>query len=143
MMRAKNLRCVLLMTLLPLTAAAELPNAGTSMKAVEARYGQPLRKDPTVGTPPITRWEYTDFVVVFERATVVHSLNITRPAGSSAPAATAAPVQPAAKPAPAPVPAPKPAPTPAATPAPAPLPASANPSSEPRIDPETGRIILQ
>lgn len=121
-MRAKPSTCALLFALCqPLAAVAELPEAGMSMKAVEARFGQPLRKDAAVGSPPITRWEYSDSVVVFERSTVVHSMSVQR---GSSPAQTGA--APAAKPVPAPVarPAPVPATLPAApaavaTPAPA------------------------
>lgn len=37
-----------------------------TMHQVEARFGQPQRRHPTVGHPPITRWDYARFVVVFE-----------------------------------------------------------------------------
>ncbi|MCC2637956.1 MAG: hypothetical protein K0Q68_1675 [Moraxellaceae bacterium] len=126
-MRAKSSTCALLLALCqPFAAVAALPEAGMSMKAVEAQFGQPLRKDAPVGTPPITRWEYSDSVVVFERSTVVHSMNVQR-SGSPAPAV------PAAKPAPAPVPAAKPAPAPAAKPvapaAPVAAPATAAPAT--------------
>lgn len=131
MKRATPRTCALLLALLqPLAAHAELPDAGMSMKAVEARFGQPLRKDAAVGNPPITRWEYSDYVVVFERSTVVHSMQLLRGAAAQAPAAVSPP--PPAKPAAAARPAPATAPAPVAAPvtAPAPAPASA-PATEP------------
>lgn len=64
--------------------AASLPASGLSMKSVEQQFGSPINKNAPVGQPPITRWEYNDFVVVFERSTVVHSVAIVR--SESAPA---------------------------------------------------------
>lgn len=50
------------------------PSAGLSMGDVEARFGAPLRKFDAVGNPPITRWEYADYLVYFEHQTVLHSV---------------------------------------------------------------------
>lgn len=50
------------------------PSAGQSMSDVEARFGEPLRKFDAVGNPPITRWEYADYLVYFEYQTVLHSV---------------------------------------------------------------------
>ncbi len=55
-------------------AQVEMPERGASMDRVEARFGAPLSVSGPVGEPPITRWEYADFVVVFEYRHVVHSL---------------------------------------------------------------------
>jgi len=75
-MRTKLTVCALLLAAsLPLQAA-ELPASGMSMQAVERAYGTPLEKSGPVGQPPITRWVYDGFVVVFERSTVVHSLQV-------------------------------------------------------------------
>lgn len=103
-MRAKPSTCALLFALCqPLAAVAALPEAGMSMKAVEAQFGQPLRKDAAVGNPPITRWEYSDSVVVFERSTVVHSMSVQRNGSPARPAPAPTPASaPAAKSAPAP-----------------------------------------
>lgn len=50
------------------------PVRGMSMESVQARYGAPLSKRPAVGDPPITRWEYQDFVVYFEYRFVIHAV---------------------------------------------------------------------
>lgn len=127
MMRAKLSTCALLFAVSQPLFAAALPDAGMSMKAVEAQFGQPQRRDAAVGTPPITRWEYPDFVVVFERSTVVHSMNVVRGQAASAPAPAAAPAAaPVAPPAASPAAAPAVAPA-AAAPAPA-APAPAAPA---------------
>ncbi len=52
----------------------ERPTRGMTMAAVEARFGAPVAKRETVGSPPITRWEYAQFVVVFEHDRVLHSV---------------------------------------------------------------------
>lgn len=49
-----------------------LPAKGSSMAEVEKNYGAPRVKRPTVGgtspqQPPITRWDYDGFAVIFER----------------------------------------------------------------------------
>lgn len=140
MMRTKLGTCALLLALGSSLHAATLPSAGMSMQAVESQFGQPLKKNVAVGQPPITRWEYDGYVVVFERSTVVGSVSIQRadtsprtaaPAASAktgtapavappAPAAaTAAPVRVPVEAAPAPAPAPAPAAAPAEIAAPA------------------------
>ncbi len=50
------------------------PDRGMTMQEVEARYGAPLQRRSAVGTPPITRWEYQDFVVYFEHRHVIHAV---------------------------------------------------------------------
>jgi hypothetical protein len=42
--------------------------------SVEARFGTPEAKVTPVGDPPITRWEYKDFVVFFEYDRVIHAV---------------------------------------------------------------------
>lgn len=51
-----------------------LPKSGLSMQQVTTQFGQPVAKQPRIGTPPITVWRYADFNVYFERQTVVHSV---------------------------------------------------------------------
>jgi hypothetical protein len=46
------------------------------MDQVEARYGAPVTRHPTVGTPPITRWDYPSFSVFFEHDRVIHSVAV-------------------------------------------------------------------
>jgi hypothetical protein len=54
--------------------AGERPARGSSMSSVEARFGAPGTRSSAVGNPPITRWDYPDFVVFFEYDHVVHSV---------------------------------------------------------------------
>lgn len=56
------------------TSAPERPARGSSMASVEARFGAPATRSGPVGKPPITRWEYPDFVVFFEYDHVLHAV---------------------------------------------------------------------
>jgi hypothetical protein len=58
------------------SSQADRPARGMSMEKVEATYGAPSRRDPAVGEPPITRWEYPGFVVYFEHQFVIHTVAI-------------------------------------------------------------------
>lgn len=61
---------------------AELPDRparGSTMAQVQARFGAPAATRAAVGKPPITRWEYSGFVVFFEHDKVLHSVTV-RPA---------------------------------------------------------------
>jgi hypothetical protein len=55
-------------------AGVETPQRGASMTAVEARFGAPANKSSSVGSPPITKWFYPNFVVVFEHDKVLHAV---------------------------------------------------------------------
>jgi hypothetical protein len=55
-------------------SAVERPARGMSMANVEARFGAPTSRQPTVGQPPITRWDYPGFSVFFEHDRVIHSV---------------------------------------------------------------------
>lgn len=55
-------------------AAASLPERGSTMQTVEARFGAPAVRGGPVGEPPITRWEYDGFTVYFEHDRVLHSV---------------------------------------------------------------------
>lgn len=50
------------------------PTKGMSMKQVLARFGEPWGSLPPVGEPPITRWHYPGFTVVFEYQHVITSV---------------------------------------------------------------------
>ena len=50
------------------------PVRGMSMDAVQAKWGQPLTQRGAVGEPPISRWEYGDFIVFFEYQRVIHAV---------------------------------------------------------------------
>lgn len=51
-----------------------LPSRGMSMQQVEKRHGAPVSRRTPVGDPPITRWEYDEFIVYFEYRHVIHSV---------------------------------------------------------------------
>lgn len=50
------------------------PQSGMSQAGVEAKYGAPAAKIAAVGDPPISRWEYQDFIVYFEYDKVIHTV---------------------------------------------------------------------
>jgi hypothetical protein len=52
----------------------ELPANGDSMAEVRARYGEPVTTAPAVGDPPITRWDYDQWSVYFERELVLFTV---------------------------------------------------------------------
>jgi hypothetical protein len=60
---------------------AALPERGSSMAQVQARYGAPTVKYPAIAgpndrkhNPPITRWAYPNFNVYFEHTHVVDAV---------------------------------------------------------------------
>jgi len=66
------------------------PKRGLTMDQVEKQFGAPATRHPAVGgssqqQPPITRWDYSGFTVVFERDRVIDAV-VT---GGSAPTAGA------------------------------------------------------
>jgi hypothetical protein len=50
------------------------PTRGMTQARVESKFGSPAAVKAPVGDPPITRWEYTDFVVYFEHDKVIHAV---------------------------------------------------------------------
>jgi len=50
------------------------PTRGMTQASVESKYGSPASVKAPVGDPPITRWEYTGFVVYFEHDKVIHAV---------------------------------------------------------------------
>jgi hypothetical protein len=58
-------------------AGVETPQRGATMTAVEARFGAPANKSSAVGNPPITKWFYPNFVVVFEHDRVLHAVVVS------------------------------------------------------------------
>jgi len=55
-------------------SAMQRPARGMSRDKVESKWGAPLSKRDAVGDPPISRWEYADFVVYFEYNHVIHAV---------------------------------------------------------------------
>lgn len=85
---------LLLALLLPLAASAEtleiplgqqgatnfqLPQFGESQRAVLERFGLADEEHPSVGNPPITRWDYREFSVYFEHKHVINSVRHHQP----------------------------------------------------------------
>ena len=60
----------------------ERPKSGMTAENVEARFGAPNAKMAPVGDPPITRWEYENFVVFFEYDRVIHAVVKRQPSSS-------------------------------------------------------------
>jgi hypothetical protein len=56
------------------SSGAARPTSGMTAENVEAKFGSPDVKVAPVGDPPITRWEYKDFVVFFEYDRVIHAV---------------------------------------------------------------------
>jgi hypothetical protein len=50
------------------------PTRGMTMQAVEAKFGAATQKHGAVGIPPISRWDYGDFAVFFEKDRVIHAV---------------------------------------------------------------------
>ena len=53
--------------------AIQYPDRGISKVDVESQFGQPEMIEGPVGKPPITRWLYPEFTVVFEYDLVLHT----------------------------------------------------------------------
>lgn len=51
-----------------------MPRRGEQMDSVRRRFGDPDSRQGPVGEPPITRWQYKDFVVIFEEEWVIDSV---------------------------------------------------------------------
>jgi hypothetical protein len=56
------------------SSSNERPVRGMSMDTVQTKWGQPLTQRGAVGEPPISRWEYGDFIVFFEYQRVIHAI---------------------------------------------------------------------
>ncbi len=51
-----------------------VPNTGITMEQVENKFGHAQSTLPSIGNPPITRWQYNGFTVYFEHQRVIHSV---------------------------------------------------------------------
>ena len=54
------------------------PSRGMTQSQVMELYGEPALKNPPVGEPPISSWDYTAFSVFFEGNYVLHTVNHTQ-----------------------------------------------------------------
>jgi len=75
-------------------SSVSLPKRGLTMDEVEKHFGAPVNRHAAVGgaspqQPPITRWDYNGFAVIFERDRVVHAVATSGESPASAPAAVA------------------------------------------------------
>lgn len=61
------------------------PAKGLSRATVLERFGVANKTTPATGTPPISRWEYSDFSVYFESDVVIHTVLKHRPLQPSPP----------------------------------------------------------
>lgn len=52
----------------------DLPKRAINKEAVRSKYGDPQNIEGAVGEPPISSWEYADFVVYFEHDLVLHAV---------------------------------------------------------------------
>lgn len=57
------------------------PRAGMRQEQVREQFGNPLQWTNPVGEPPISKWIYQDFIVVFEYDQVLHSVLVHTPQG--------------------------------------------------------------
>jgi len=57
-----------------LPSQIDRPKRGSTMAEVEKHFGAPVNRHPTVGAPPITRWDYQGFSVFFERDRVIDAV---------------------------------------------------------------------
>lgn len=55
-------------------AETPTPNRGDSKSSVLERFGLADQEHPSVGKPPITRWDYRTFSVYFEDQHVINSV---------------------------------------------------------------------
>jgi hypothetical protein len=84
----KQLLLILMLTLTGLASAeslriplgqqgndlTNLPQYGESRRNVLERFGLADEEHPSVGNPPITRWDYREFSVYFENDHVINSV---------------------------------------------------------------------
>lgn len=61
-----------------------VPNNGMTQQAVRERFGQPQNRKAPVGDPPISSWEYDEYVVYFEHDRVLRAVVKHRPQAGTA-----------------------------------------------------------
>ena len=63
----------------------KMPAQGDQQSQVIQQFGQPRTRHPSVGQPPISRWDYPGFSVYFERNSVINSVQTHQPRNPSTP----------------------------------------------------------
>jgi hypothetical protein len=56
------------------SASGQAPERGQTKASVSSSLGDPASQTDAVGKPPISSWEYDEFVVFFENDYVLHSV---------------------------------------------------------------------
>lgn len=56
-----------------------MPHNGQSQYGVRQHFGEPQTRHPSVGQPPIVRWDYPHFSVYFEGNRVINSVQRHHP----------------------------------------------------------------
>lgn len=50
------------------------PKRGQSEAKVLKQFGEPIKRHPARGKPPISKWDFPQFTVVFESGYVIHTV---------------------------------------------------------------------
>ncbi len=50
------------------------PTTGATKTQVKNQFGEPIKENAPKGNPPISNWEYAEFIVYFENNHVIHSV---------------------------------------------------------------------
>jgi hypothetical protein len=56
------------------SAGVARPRGGMTMDSVLQQYGEPAVRSGPVGDPPISTWDYGEFIVYFENQYVIHTV---------------------------------------------------------------------
>jgi hypothetical protein len=55
-------------------ASVTTPARGSTMESVASDFGEPQLREGPVGEPPISQWDYGNYIVYFEYDRVIHSV---------------------------------------------------------------------
>jgi hypothetical protein len=50
------------------------PTTGATKSQVKSQFGEPQKESSAIGKPPISNWEYAEFIVYFENDHVIDSV---------------------------------------------------------------------
>ena len=53
---------------------SDAPHRGMSRSQVLSKFGEPISKQPAIGSPPVSSWEYRSYSVYFENDFVLHTV---------------------------------------------------------------------